>query len=374
MASFKKLKSGNWRVQIRRKGQYVSNSFRRKSEADEWALATERRIDRGDDVGLPDPRLAKTFGDLIDLHMSDLVEVGKRIRRSKRGALKSLNGRIGHLRLDQITRERLIEFGKTRAKDGISPSTLGSEFSYIGTILTHAAAVHGIDVKREPVDMARKAMNRLSLVGHSTERNRRPTRKELNTIINYLDANPRQSIPVGRIVKFAVATAMRQEEICTVLRTDIDSEGRTVLIRDRKDPRKKDGNHQKAPLLNLTGYDAWALLKEQIKAHPDSDRLFPYNPRSVGAAFRRACRNLGIEGLCFHDLRHEATSRLFEAGLQIHEVALVTGHRDWKMLRRYTHLKPEQLAQRYKEDETPPSDPPSGLVVTAVSPWARKAR
>jgi len=59
MATFKKLKSGNWRVQVRRKGQYVSNSFRRKSEADAWALETERRIDRGDDVGLPDPRLGR---------------------------------------------------------------------------------------------------------------------------------------------------------------------------------------------------------------------------------------------------------------------------------------------------------------------------
>lgn len=371
MAHFKKLKSGNWRVQVRRKGQYVSNSFKRKAEAEVWALDTERRIDRGDDVSLPDPRLAKTFGDLIDLHINDLVEVGKRVRRSKRGAMKSLKARIGHLRLDQITRERLIEFGKTRAKDGISPSTLGSEFSYIGTILTHAAAVHGIDVKREPVDMARKAMNRLSLVGHSRERNRRPSKKELQAIIDYVDDNPRQSIPIGRIIKFAVATAMRQEEICTILRSDIDADSRTVLVRDRKDPRNKVGNHQKAPLLALTGYDAWTLLNDQIKAEPKADRIFPYNPRSVGAAFRRACRALKIEDLCFHDLRHEATSRLFEAGLEIHEVALVTGHRDWKMLRRYTHLKPEELSARYKEEEEPPTpEPPTGLVIASKSPWA----
>ncbi|MBL4821255.1 MAG: tyrosine-type recombinase/integrase, partial [Gammaproteobacteria bacterium] len=52
---------------------------------------------------------------------------------------------------------------------------------------------------------------------------------------------------------------------------------------------------------------------------------------------------LDIEDLHFHDLRHEATSRLFEAGLTIERVALVTGHKDWKMLRRYTHLKPEDL-------------------------------
>jgi site-specific recombinase XerD len=52
---------------------------------------------------------------------------------------------------------------------------------------------------------------------------------------------------------------------------------------------------------------------------------------------------LGIEDLDFHDLRHEGTSRLLEAGFAIEQVSLVTGHKDWKMLRRYTHLKPEAL-------------------------------
>jgi site-specific recombinase XerD len=52
---------------------------------------------------------------------------------------------------------------------------------------------------------------------------------------------------------------------------------------------------------------------------------------------------LKIKNLHFHDLRHEATSRLFEAGFSIEQVALVTGHKDWKMLRRYTHLRPEHL-------------------------------
>ena len=59
--------------------------------------------------------------------------------------------------------------------------------------------------------------------------------------------------------------------------------------------------------------------------------------------FTRACQALRIDDLHFHDLRHEGTSRLFEAGFRIEQVSLVTGHKDWKMLRRYTHLKPESL-------------------------------
>ncbi len=63
----------------------------------------------------------------------------------------------------------------------------------------------------------------------------------------------------------------------------------------------------------------------------------------MGTAFRRQCRALKIDDLHFHDLRHEGTSRLFEAGFSIEQVSLMTGHKDWKMLRRYTHLRPEAL-------------------------------
>jgi integrase len=87
-----------------------------------------------------------------------------------------------------------------------------------------------------------------------------------------------------------------------------------------------------------------ALIEEQraIRGNED-DRIFPYSHKSAGTAFTRACRDLDIEDLHFHDLCHEGTSRLFEAGFAIQRVALVTGHKDWKMLRRYTHLKPESL-------------------------------
>jgi len=165
----------------------------------------------------------------------------------------------------------------------------------------------------------------------------------LNSIIRHLEGNNRLLIPVARIVRFAVATGMRQAELCRIRWADIDEQRRTVIVRDRKDPRKKIGNHQRVPLIDLTGYDAWTILQEQKLACNNKEFIFPYNGRSVGTAFRRACKSLRIEDLHFHDLRHEATSRLFEAGLPIERVALVTGHKDWKMLRRYTHLKPELL-------------------------------
>ena len=137
---------------------------------------------------------------------------------------------------------------------------------------------------------------------------------------------------------------MRQDEISRVEWADFDPQKRMLLVRDRKDPRRKSGNNQRIPLLDATGYDACAIVEEQRRyVCGTPGRIFLYNGKSVGTAFRRQCRELKIEDLHFHDLRHEATSRLFEAGFSIEQVSLVTGHKDWKMLRRYTHLKPEAL-------------------------------
>jgi integrase len=209
-------------------------------------------------------------------------------------------------------------------------------------MLTHAAAIHGIKVDTECVRLARTALTHLGLVGRSIERERRPTEDEISEIIVHSEKTP-SIIPMARIVKFAIATAMRQEEICKIEWSDVDFKKRIVVIKDRKDPRRKDGNHQKVPLLNLTGFDAWQLLLEQKILTGGKGRCFPHNHKSVGAAFRRARNAIGANDLRFHDLRHEATSRLFEAGLPIERVALVTGHKDWKMLKRYTNLKPEDL-------------------------------
>lgn len=84
-----------------------------------------------------------------------------------------------------------------------------------------------------------------------------------------------------------------------------------------------------------------------------SEYIFPYNPRSICAAFTRACRVLGIVDLRFHDLRHEATSRLFERGYHIHEVAQFTLHESWNESRRYTNLRPEKLREIPQETTEP---------------------
>jgi integrase len=148
-------------------------------------------------------------------------------------------------------------------------------------------------------------------------------------------------IPMQDLCEFAIATAMRLSEITGLKWADLDEEQRTIVIRDRKDPRRKIGNHQRVPLLSCNGYDALAIIKRQPTAGP---RIFPFDSNSVSTAFTRAVARCGIEDLHFHDLRHEGTSRLFATRkFAIPEVALVTGHKDWKMLARYTQIQAEDM-------------------------------
>jgi len=344
MATILKQKSGRWRVQVRHKGRYLSETFSLRKDAEAWA----RRVERDLDVGRrPIPRKLEgvsTFSDLVDLHVRDMKGVGRAPGRSKAYSMDLLREKLGRVRLADLDREALITFGRERAKEGAGPVTLGIDLGYIRTVLVHGAAVHGLPYSAEPVELARVALKMLGLVGKGNERDRRPTEDEIQALLEHFRGMNRLEIPMGRIIRFAIATAMRQDEICRITWEDVNSRNKTLVIRDRKDPRNKRGNHQRIPLLSRSGYDAWALLEEQgLHTASKRGRIFPCNGRSVGTAFRRACVAIGIEDLHFHDLRHEATSRLFESGFTIERVALVTGHKDWKMLRRYTHLRPEQL-------------------------------
>ncbi len=100
---------------------------------------------------------------------------------------------------------------------------------YIKTILSHAAAVHGVILSVEPIALARIALARLGLVGKGNERERRPTQDELGRLITAFNANRFQQIPVGRIIRIAVATAMRQDEICRIEWSDLTRTKRCSL-------------------------------------------------------------------------------------------------------------------------------------------------
>jgi len=85
-----------------------------------------------------------------------------------------------------------------------------------------------------------------------------------------------------------------------------------------------------------------------IRALPRSisGYFLPTSANALRLSWEQAKRRAMIEDPHFHDLRHEAISRFFEMGLSISEVALISGHKDYRMLARYTHLRAEDLVER----------------------------
>jgi integrase len=194
-------------------------------------------------------------------------------------------------------------------------------------------------VRPEVVQQARNACRELRLIGKARRRARRPTPDELARLREYFARRDKRStICMLPILEFAVCSARREAEICRLEWCDNDAATRTGVVRDAKHPTDKDGNHRRFKYTP----EAWAIVQGQPQT---GEYIFPYDPKSVGTAFTRACHVLGIKDLRFHDLRHEATSRLFERGYQIHEVAQFTLHESWNELKRYANLRPEDMRE-----------------------------
>jgi Phage integrase family. len=186
---------------------------------------------------------------------------------------------------------------------------------------------------------ARHELRSRKLITKSRWRDRRVSHNEDAMLTEHFGTpDPRAVIPMLDIYQFALATGRRQEEITRLRRADLDRKNGVAWLNDVKHPTQKKGNRMKFRMLE----SAWEIIERQ----PPGEFVFPYKPDSIGTAFARACKILGIDGLTFHDLRHEATSRLFERGYQIQEVAQFTLHRSWATLKRYTHLQPEHVPEK----------------------------
>lgn len=335
MASIAKI-GDKWRAQIRRKGHpSITQTFDKQAHAKAWAARIEEDIRAG--MFNDERRLADiTIDDLIDKFEEEMGKK-KAFGRSKSGAIDMLRRGLKTKTLVEMTSSAVIDYAKKRASEGAGGVTVSIELTYLTQILKAARTVFKMPFKTTPVQDARDALRMMALTGKSQERDRRPTDDEIKALCRFFDAKPRQQIPMSDIIHFAIDTTMRAGEITSLLREDLNEAERTILIRDRKHPQEKIGNNQTVPLLGA----AFDIVMRQPKSK--DGRIFPFNEKSFSSIFPRACKELKIVDLRFHDLRHEGISRLFEQGYRIEQVALVSGHRDWKMLRRYTQVRAKDL-------------------------------
>lgn len=365
MPSFKRYKSG-WRVWVRLAGApSVSRTFLGRDayqRAQVWARETEGEIKRR--TGLPGSHI--TFDEVVRSYM-ELLRGGAsgtrplRVKAAHEDALRRLSGHLGHYRLGELGVHTFMQFAGRREREGIVPSTLLADLSQIGTVLRHSPvlgeAEEAVLAVLAALTKARGVLAHARRVSPSRQRDRLPSEDELARLkVRLLTApppSPPRTIPMWDLVLMAIGTAMREGELCSLAWDGLDEKRRTIRVRV-KDPRGRRVERQ-APL--LTGHavvlgeviDPLEIILRQRTQRPagsDPDRIFPYVPTSVCAAFARAVKSCKIEDLRFHDLRHDATTRLFLSGkYSLPEVALVTGHQSWSHLKRYTNLRAEDLVR-----------------------------
>ncbi|OGT56275.1 MAG: hypothetical protein A3E01_06915 [Gammaproteobacteria bacterium RIFCSPHIGHO2_12_FULL_63_22] len=318
-------RDGGWRAQVRRKGhKAISKQFRTKAAAERWARGVEDAVAAGESP----EALALTVVQAVDRFQKE-TEKDKPISATKAGNLKQWrNGTAGEVLLGALEARHIIGHAQART---CGPATMAMELQFLHEVLEYAR--HAWSMKLgDPIKDAWPVLKRSKLVARSKERDRRPTDDELARLRVYLSANKR--MPMADLMDFAIASAMRLGEVTRIAWADLDAAKSLILVRQRKHPvTKKD---EWVPLLT----EARAIVERQERKSP---RIWPHHSDSVSRAFQAACDALGIVDLHWHDFRHEGISRLFEAGYRIEQVALISGHRDWKSLKRYTNLRPESL-------------------------------
>ena len=236
-----------------------------------------------------------------------------------------------------MSASRPVQHVRSRREQHAGLATAKTDLIYIGVVLKVAQAVGSYPVDPTITADASKACQRLHLIGESRRRDIRPNETQLVALTRYFLSRPRNVvIPMADIMWFAIYSARREGEICRLRWADNNSRIHTGLVRDLKHPTHKIGHHRRFRYTQ----ESWQIAMRQPHA---GKFIFPYKAASVKEEFRKACRKLGIKNLHFHDLRHEATSRLFERGFEIHEVQQFTLHSSWQQLVRYTHLRPEQI-------------------------------
>lgn len=350
MPTFSQLPSGKWRAQVRRAGVYRAATFTTKREAKDWAAAVESQVHHIAAGGFAPVPKGATLADLIDKYTE---QPGYRAGKTKDATLAMLKRDIGKVKLAALNAVVLRDFIDRRQEAGAGGVTIAADLSYLSAVLKWGRHARHFDIPERLALDARASLSHRGLKTRGAEREREPTADELWRLYAYWDNNQRQVLPMSTLCRFALATGMRQGEITRLLIEDIDRKAKTVVVRDRKDPKNKIGNHQTVPLLP----DAWAIVAPLIEGK-DSGLLFPYREASVSTAFTRACKAIDppIADLHFHDLRHKATADFFRMGLDIPRVALLTGHKTWGMLRRYTAIKPEDVHAAIKNQPPQPED------------------
>jgi integrase len=341
MGTLQKRPNGAFTAKIRRKGfPTLSYTFSTQSEAGAWMAEQEaaitarvtaaRAIEDQKRIAAECAPRYRVFGDLM-LRYLETVTPTKRAADEEAMRLRGLfKHSIASCPLQGLTVRRVAEWRDERMQK-VSGSTVNRDMNLLGHVIETARSEWEIDFEVNPFQRVRRPRE-------APPRERRLTKAEESALMTACDAT--QNPYVRPIIILALETAMRRSEIVGLEWERVYLEEPSVHLTQTKTGRPRGVALSRRAVATLAALRP--VCGGELKGS-----VFPgLTANALKLAFRRAVERAGIKDFRFHDLRHEATSRLCEKRLTVMEVASITGHQDVRMLRRYIHLQVSDLARK----------------------------
>lgn len=343
-------------LQIRKQdAKYTeSKTFSKKSLAEAWLKKRESEIE--ENPGIISELKKKlgdvTLGEAIELYLEEVTSYGP----SKRSTLKLLTRfPIAKKQISTLTRQDFAEHIRARREGkledyrvkAIGPATANIDLQYIRTILNHADLVWGLKVNHDELEKATKGLRNARAIGSSRRRYRLPTSEELQklttTAFQYYHLTQYPDTPIYLVMWLDIYTGRRLNELSQLRIDNYDRENHRWLLKGVKNPKGTIGNdkyfvvdERAEKIIDLLLEPK--LRKRMLRRGGDPDLLLPFDADILDRNWQKIKVMAGIEGLRFHDLRHEAATRLAEKGMSIPLIQQYTLHEDWNSLKIYVNL------------------------------------
>jgi integrase len=330
MATFRK-RNDKWQARVQRTGQSsIAKSFNSKADAVKWSRNVESQLDLGT---LAPKQTMPRLRSMLERYAAEVTPTKKGESQERYRAAQLIKIKLADLFMDKITGEVVAKYRDQRLTE-VSNNTVRLELAFLSVVFEQSRKEWGLAVSN-PVRQIR-------MPKPGKPRQRRLEAGEEEALLAACKASG--ACYLHSFVVLAIETGMRFSELAGVVRANVNFEKRTIYL-----PDTKNGEPRTVPL-STKALNAIHALPSSING-----RLFGVKSGSIRSAYLIAVQNAQaakpesdkfLRGLRFHDLRHEAVTRLFEKGLNPIEVGMVSGHKTLSMLQRYTHLKPEDLAKK----------------------------
>ncbi len=343
MASIYKRGPYQWQALIRRKGfETQAKVFNTKAEAENWSATIEAEMVRGVFVSRKEAENT-TLSDALDRYLLEVSSKKKGVYQESRRIETLKRHKLSKRFLASIQGKDIAEYRDERL-NSVSQASVRLELALLSHLFNTAIREWGMSGILNPVAQIR-------LPKKATNRDRRLLPGEEERILIACDE---YGGDLPYVVRLALATGMRRGELASLTWDNIDLKKRTATL-----PETKNGEKRIVPLsqeaVRILG-DLPRRFDGMVFGFMDSHSITTAFIRSVSRArstYEKECAEKGTKpnpvflvDLTFHDLRHEATSRFFELGLDTPFVKKITGHKTYQMLDRYTHLRAEDIAEK----------------------------